>query len=334
MALTLLDMQRLRKDPFEKGVLDVFMAECDISKVLPIKTIGTVEVSRRRNNGLPTLGWRKRGEAFPAVAGTTSDTVTDQVFAMGATIDIDKTDMRDKNLIEDPLAERTKAAVKAAAWTFNDAVINGDHATDEDMPEGLKVRIAAGPSAQIIYANSSTASLDVSPASGPTTAELYTWLDKIDEAIYACDGHQADICLTDADFIRAYKSALRRLSLYKDVPMEKPYTNPSGMRSTGSDFYNKSIFEYNGVKFFDMGLKVDQSTHIVGTETVGDACRPAYFVKMGDDYFHGIQQYALEVSKSFMLDDGVTYRTTIDWPVGFRHVHPASFSKLSGSKVA
>jgi tRNA (Thr-GGU) A37 N-methylase len=40
---------------------------------------------------------------------------------MGATIDIDKTDMRDKSPVVDIMTERTRNAVKGAAWTFNDA---------------------------------------------------------------------------------------------------------------------------------------------------------------------------------------------------------------------
>lgn len=328
-------MQRLRKDDFEKGVYDVFMAECDVSKVLPVETIGTVEVSARRRNSLPTLGWRRRGEAFPALAGATHDTITDQVFAMGATIDIDKTDMRDKNLLEDPLAERTKLHVQAAAWTLNDAIINGDHATDPDMPEGLKVRLQTLSSDQTIYAATSSTVLNVSPGASPSVTTCQTFLDKLDEVKYALDGHTADICLTNADFIRALKSCLRRLNLYKDVEPSEPFGHGSNERKTGSNWQNKPVFTYDGVKYFDMGLKADQSAPIVGTETINStATRPAYFLKLGKPYFHGIQQYPMEVSKSFMLDDGVTWRTVVDWPVGFRHVHPRFAAKLAGTQVA
>lgn len=334
MALTLLDMQRAKKDNYDKGVIEVFMQEADVSKLLPIETIGTLEVTARRSNSIPTVGFRSRGEAFPAVSGSMKDTITDQVFAMGATIDIDKTDMRDKAPITDPLSDRTRDAVKGMAWTFNDYFINGDHGTDPIGFEGLKVRLATLAAGQTIYANTSSAELDIRPGTG-TTADMQKFLDRIDETIYACDGHSADWCLTDADFIRTLKSCLRRLNINKDTDPLTPMAIGSGQRQTTAVKNQKPVYVYNGVKFYDMGLKANQSTKIIATETVNSqACRPAFFVKIGEPYLHGIQQYAMEVSKPFLMDDGVTYRTVIDWPVGLRHVHKAFAAKLAGARVA
>lgn len=335
MAITLLDLHRLKKDPYDQGVIETFMAEAELSKIIPMETIGTMEVTARRRNSIPDIGSRSRGQAYPSIEGGTFDTITDQVFALGATIDIDKVDMRDKNLLEDPMSERTKESVTAMAWKYNDLLINGDHGTDPNLPEGLKVRLASLGAAQNVYANSSSAALDVRPSSGPSNATLHTWLDKIDEAIYQLDGHTADICLTNADFIRAYKSALRRLSLSKnDMGVTGTPVTPSNTRRTGSNFQNKPVFEYNGVKFYDMGLKIDQSTPVVGTETIGSTTRPAYFLKLGKPYFHGIQEYGMEISKPTMTDDHVTWRTVVDWPLGFRHIHPRFMAALRGSQVA
>ncbi|MFA5936488.1 MAG: hypothetical protein WC822_01275 [Candidatus Paceibacterota bacterium] len=335
MALTLLDMQRQKKDPYDQGVIETFMAEAELSKIIPMETTGTMEVTARRRSSIPDIGSRSRGQAYPSIQGGTFDTITDQVFAIGTTIDIDKVDMRDKNLLEDPMSERTKESVTAMAWKYNDLVINGDHGVNPDLPEGIKVRLASLPAAQTVYANSSSASLDVRPSGSPTNATLHTWLDKIDEAIYQLDGHTADICLTNADWIRTYKSALRRLGISKlNEPVTGQPTNPSNTRRTGSNFQNKPIFEYNGVKFYDMGLKIDQTTPVVGTETIGDTTRPAYFLKIGKPYFHGIQEYGMEISKPTMTDDHVTWRTVVDWPMGFRHIHPRFMAALRGSRVA
>lgn len=339
MALTLLDVQRLKKDEYEAGVIETFVQECDISKKLPIETIGTLEVKSRRTNSIPTVGFRKRGEAFGAVKGGGHDTIADSVFAMGGTIDIDKTDMRDKAVITDPLTERTRETVQGMAWTFNDAFINGDHGTDEDSFEGMKVRMATLPAAQTVYGDTSSAALDLAAAiAANTTATLQKYLDKLDEAVYACDGHSADVCLTDADGIKALKQVVRRLGLNKDnmeplAPADG--VGGSNKRQTGAVKNQKPVFRYNGVDFFDMGLKANQSDKIVGTETIGGvACRPYYFLKLGKPYFHGIQQYPMEVSKPYMLDNGVTWRTVVDWPVGMRHVHKYSGAVLKGVKVA
>jgi hypothetical protein len=336
VAITLLDVQRLKQDDYEKGVVETFIQECDISKKLPLVTIGTLEVRTKRTNSIPTVGFRARGAMHGTVAAGGTDTVADAVYSMGATIDIDKNDMRDKSPVTDPLTERTRFAVKGMAWTFNDYFINGDHGVDPDGFEGIKVRLALSPASQTLYGNTSSAALDVAAAlASNTTSTMQTFLDRLDEAKYACDGHTADVCLTDADGIKAIKACLRRLNLYKDVAPDQPHINPDNGRRTSATLNTRPVFSWDGVDFYDMGLKADQSTKIIGNDTIGGAaCRPFYFLKLGEPYIHGIQQYAMEISKPYMLDDGVTWRTVIDWPVGLRHVHPRFASVLKGVKVA
>ena len=334
MAITLVDVMRLKEEKYDKGVIETFMSEANFSQILPIETIGTTEVSARRRNSIPDIGFRRRGEAYPQLEAGTYDTITDAVFAMGGTIDIDKVDLRDKNLIENPITERTQEAVTAMAWKFNDLLINGDHAVNPDTPEGIKVRLASLPATQVFYANSSIAALDLT-GGAVTNGTYFQFLDAVDDAIYALDGHTADVCLTNADWIRAYKSALRRLNLYKDVDVQEPKLIPSNQRRTGANWANKPVFTYGGVKFYDMGLKRDQITPVVGTETHGGvSTRPAYFLKIGKPYFHGIQEYAMEIDKLEKLDDRVTFRAVVDWPMGFRHIHPRFMSVLRGTKVS
>lgn len=326
---------RAKKTDYEKGVVDTLMKEANLMSLIPIETIGTMEVTTRRRNSVPTLNWRQRGQAYGSVPGATYDTITDSVFAVGGTVDIDKVDLKDKNLLEDPMSTRTKEVTDAMAWTLNDIILNGDHGVNPDAPEGIKTRLATLPTTQIIYGNSSSAELDVRISASPTTATMQQFLDKIDEARYACDGHDCDVVLTDASFIRNLKAVLRRLNLYKNEKPTEPFVKPSGVRSTGSEWYNKSVFEWDGIKFFDMGLNAAQTSTVVTTDTVNSvACMPAYFVKLGGDYLKLIQEYALDISKPFMLNDGVTWRTVIDWPVGIRHVHPRTMSVLRGVRVS
>lgn len=337
MALTLLDIARQKKDDFDAGVVEAFTMECDISRKLPLQTINTTEVQNRRTNSVPTVGFRKRGEAFGEVKGGLMDDVADAVYPMGGTIKIDKMDWRDKKLVGNVMMDRIKLAVKGMSWKFNELFINGDHGVDEDEFEGIKVRLAASQkSKQTVYGNSASASLDIAAAlAANTTATLQTFLDRIDDAIYECDGHKADICLTNADGIKAIKATLRRLSLYKDAEPVDPPTFGSGQRRTGSTNYQAAVWRYNDVDFIDMGKDHNQVNPIVGTETFGsDACRPFYFLKFGHPYVYGIQQYPMETSKPKLLDDDVTIQVTIDWPVGLHQAHPESMAKLAGVKVA
>lgn len=335
MALTLLDVARNKKDSFESAVIETYADHCDILKRLPLNTIGTTEVHQKRRNSATTLGFRRRGESYGSVSGGGTDIVSDAVYAMGGNIDIDYTDMHDKAPVVDPLTERIREGVEAAGWTFNNAFVNGDHGVDADSFEGIRVRLAAGDQNQIVYGSSSSAELDVAAAiTANTTATLQTFLDKIEDAIYKCDGHTADVALTSADFIRALKKAERRLNINKDTNPKEP-SSMVNERRTSAPKYSGPLHTAFGVAWYDMGVKSDNTTQVIATETVNSqACRPVYFLKLGGGYLTGIQQYAMRVTKPTMLDDNVTYRVTIDWPVGLRHVHPRSFSKLAGCKIA
>lgn len=334
MALTLLDVARNKKDAFEGSVVETYADHCDILKRLPLTTIGTTEVHRKRKNSGSTLGFRRRGEAYGNVNGGGHDIVSDAVYAMGGNIDIDYTDMHDKAPVTNPLTERITEGVEAAGWTFNNAFINGDHASDDDSFEGIKVRLAAGDQGQIVYGGTSSTKLDVAAAiAANTTATMQTFLDKIEDAIYKCDGHKADAAFTTADFIRSVKKVERRLNIYKDVNPKEPSTGLNERR-TSAPKYSAPLYNAFGVDWYDMGVKSDNTTAVIATETLDSvATTPVFFVKLGDAYLSGIQQYAMRVTKPTLLPDNVTYRVTIDWPVGLRHVHPRSFSKLAGCLV-
>lgn len=340
--LNLFDVQRSKAekgDEYGAAIVDLFIQECDIAAMMDFKTLGTVETKHRRTNSIPTVGFRQgRGTSFGSVSGVGTDQVTDSVFSMGAQIDIDKTDIRDKEA-GDILSERTRYAVRGMSWTFLDYFINGDHATDPYGFEGLKTRLTNAGTSQTVYGVSSSAELDVRASASPSEATLYTFLDKIDEAIDACDGHMADIALTSSDFIATLRSVLRRLNKYTERPVDSPNKFGDVTRRTSSVKPTKPVLIYpedKGIKWYDMGFKADQTTRVVGTETVNStACRPVFFVKLGGpDYLHGIQQYAMEITPTKVLDDGVTYRTTIDWPVGLHHTHNRFASKLAGVRVA
>jgi hypothetical protein len=341
VVLNLVDVQRKKmkaKDPAGAAVVEQFIQECDIAALLPFETLGTTEVSHRRTNSIPTIGFRQgRGTSFGTVAGTTTDKVMDAVFDMGAQVDADKTDIMDKEA-GDIIGDRIKEATRGMTWTFLDYFYNGDHAVEPHGFEGVKVRLANLGAGQIVYGNASNAELDVRASASPSDATLYTFLDKIDETIDQCDGHTPDIAITSSDFIATLRSVLRRLGKYTERPLEGPGKFGDNRRRTSANLVNQPVLIYpeeKGVKWYDMGFKADQTTRVVGIETVNSvACRPVVFLKIGKPYLYGIQQYDITVSKAEKLDDGVTFRTTIDWPVGLHHVHIKSMSKLAGVRVA
>jgi hypothetical protein len=340
VTLDLFDVHRAKSrkgDTMGAAVVEMFIQECDIMSMIDFTTLGTVETRARRTNSIPTVGFREgRGERFGPVAGIEYDEVTDAVWHLGAEIDIDKIDLRDKQA-GDVLGDRTRLAVKGMSWTFLDYFINGDHAVNPHGFEGLKVRLANSPSDLVVYGNSSSAELDIRQSATPSESDMYQFLDRIDETIEALDGGTADMVLTDAPFIAALRSVLRRLGKYTERPVDAPGFYGTSKRRTSAIKPKQPALIYpedKGIPWYPMGYKADQSTKVIGTETVNSvATIPAYFVKKGRPYVHGIQQYSIEVSEPMKLDDGVTYRVTVDWPVGIHHIHNRAISKLAGVRV-
>jgi len=339
--LNLYDVMRQKSekgDDYGAAVVEMFAQQCDPATMLSFKTLGTTEVKHRTTTAIPTVGFRQgRGTSFGSISGTSNAQVTDSVYNLGAQIDMDKTDVRDKEA-GDMLGERTQQAVKAMSWTFLDYFMNGDHATEPHGFEGIKVRLANSASGQIVYGNTSSAELDVRASASPSDATLYSFLDQIDAAIDQLDGSTGDIALTSSDFIATLRSVLRRLGKYNERPVEATGKFGSVRRQTSAVKPTGPVLIYpedKGLKWYDMGLKADQSTRVVGTDTVNSvSCRPVYFVKLGYPYVHGIQQYSMEIDGPSWLDDKVTQRIVIDWPVGLHHVHNKSISKLAGVRVA
>ena len=323
------DMARLKETNYEKGIVEMFIRESDLLKILPFENTDTMSIQTRRMNALPPVTWRQRGARFSDGGQPGWEVVTDALYNIGAEINIDDADMKDKGpYIVNPLQFNTEAKVKAIVYDFHDKFINGDHAVNADSFEGIKVRIGNLAASQTLYQASE---LDVRP-SAITVANAYSWLNRIEEAKYACDGHSADVCFTDADFIRSLKNALRMIGQYVNSP-GTPVTDLNSRATSNTPPAGKA-FEWDGVQYIDMGVKGDQATKIVATEVVTNACRPAYFAKLGGNYLSCIQYAPLSTTEPMKLDDMVTFRSVISWYIGTRHVHNRFGVKLAGSRVA
>lgn len=335
------DVQRAKSedgDDYGAMIVELFQNQCDPAAIIPWKTIGTTEVRHRRTNSIANPGYRQgRGQRFGAATQPSHDSVSDSIWPLGVEIDIDKQDKMDK-MAGDVVEDIVRYNIEGLAWRFKDDFINGDHAVEPHGIEGVKVRLANMASSQIVYGDSSTVELDLRPSAMPSESDMYQFLDRIDAAVDALDGSTGDAAFTDEDFIAVLRGVLRRLGKYTERVVDLPRFQGDVPRKTDAEKPNRPALIYPenlGLKWYSMGYKSDQSTRVVGTETINSvACRPVYFVKLGERYLHGIQQYAMEVDGPHLLDDRVTYRTVVDWPIGLHHVHNRSISKLTGVRVA
>jgi len=318
MGYTLSDYARVMKDPLKAGVVDVFRRESFIMEYLEWMGTDTIVSQQLRTKTLPTPEWRKINESWVG-SSATFEPVEDRVFALGGLVDVDKLLLKSKSII-DQRASQSDAYVTALSYAFNDTFINGDTLVDEDQFIGIWRRLASYlPSGQTILGGG----LDISPDSGALSANEDTYLDRLQELIHAVEGHQPKVlAMNDTLYLRTV-SAIRKKGLFAQT----------------EDSYGRKIttFGPGGPLIVDLGYKADQTNRIIGnveladgTALTGATSTSVYAMRMGEQYLHGLQLYDMDVKDKGELEDGVTYRTVIDWPVGISLVNPRSIARLVG----
>ncbi len=148
----------------------------------------------------------------------------------------------------------------------------------------------------------------------------------IDELIDALDMHSADFLVMNNTMRLRLMAALKA----------------SGQLDTTQDAFDRKFTTYGagGPKILDIGSTdpLNRSARIIGnTETndgsaeTGGGATSIYAVKVGQgEYLSGFQLYPIEVDDIGKLENGVAYRTVIDWPLGLYMVNPFSIARLVG----
>jgi len=198
---------------------------------------------------------------------------------------------------------------------FNDNFINGCIIADEDNFDGLKARInRTDMTAQKLL--SATAGSLITD----TQAHALDFLAEMDKLTYAIDGHNPTFLVTCDIGLRKINQALRIAAV---------------LNQNKDQFGNLVTMWGNNVPIYDIGVKADQSTKVMADETVAGVAGSDYFsiyaVKIGEGTdFWGIQKHALEVLDAGLLEDKVTYRTNVNWPVGLANINKRSVARLYG----
>jgi len=312
MASTLADFSKLEKDTLRKSVIDGLLFNCDVMQFIPWETIGALGTKVTRFQLLPSVGFRSIGEGYSEATGKTEQ-IPEDVSFLGGNIDVDKALIRANNTIAKERAVQQQMKLKAMAYKFNDQFINGDRSSDPEEIDGILRRIGLldiASSQEVDYTSGAT------PVA--TAGDALTFIEKIDEAVYCVEGHTPTFILGNQKGFLFIRQAARRASLLR----------------TDQDQFGREISKMGSIPFYDIGVKADQSTQIItNTETKGGGSTETslYFVKTGiGDMFWGIQEYPLETTDKGELENGVTYRTVIDWPLGLAQVDKRAMSRLFG----
>jgi len=314
-ALTLADMASNPK-PLVRGVVNALREASPLMDNIPFVNVGSLSIEVIRNIGLPDISWRKIGEDHGSSKGKI-DKVTENAFSFGNYIDVDKAYVMDKNQLIDPRAKWAKDTMTAMAFKFNDAFINGSKVTDPDMMTGLFYRINNDlPSSQLINAN-----LDISPDTSVTDPAA-RYFDVLDELISQLPGGQADLLLMNDTTKRRHDSLARK----------------SGLLATTKDQLGRKFTTYGegGPKIIDVGYsltsgvptsRIITNTETSYTSTTGGSTTSIYAVRLGEEYLTAWEEYPISTENIGLLEDGVTYRTIVDWMIGLALTHPQSVAR-------
>jgi len=139
---------KLIDNPTQKGIIMNLLRVTPALEFMSFQDVSALQNVTVRWVNLPDVNFRRINEDYTTDEGD-FEQVYESVYAFGGGIEIDRVfDKIGASMIANPLTENMLMFTKSMATKFGDTLINGDHAVDVDAFEGLKKRIANGPSRQ------------------------------------------------------------------------------------------------------------------------------------------------------------------------------------------
>jgi len=288
--------------------------------------------TRFDGSNLPSVNWSQLN-AEPVTTKATPVPYQEQAFLLRNTIDVDKYIVEEENSIVDPRGIQTEAYLKALTYDVNFKYFNNDHITgDANAPVGLKYRINNGATFGVRSENKINSSgLDISQATlGTTPVNGNKLLEYVDQLLWSVDAPDGDgvVIYANEVFKRRFNFALRALGT-------------SGGLNVSQDQFGRTISQYKGAIIRDPGYKSDQTTRIITNTEASDGTDPGnstytsiYAVNYSEDHLMGWQFGPPNVQDLGLINNGVIYRTLIDYAVGIANTSTRSMARLYGLKMS
>lgn len=332
-ALTLPQYALMSNDPKVMAITYSLLNAGSVLADIPLITKASLKASGVRFEGdeLPVVDWVKLN-VDPTVVTATPKAYEAQAYMIRNAIDTDRRLVQDENAIQDPRAVRLEAYLRSVAYAFNDVFINNTHtAGDTDAPVGLRGRLDE----YATYGCESELKIDGGAVDlsqgGMTAATANNFLELVDTLLSylgAPDGNGVVLYMNDT-LLRRFNRAIRVLGAGAGF-------------NTVEDAFGRTIERYKGAMVRDIGRKKDQSTRIITTTEDSSGVDGSstytslYGVRYGQDGLFGWQMESLEqsVRDLGLLDNGITYRTVIDWAVGLYQAHTRAVGRIFEIKLA
>ncbi|MGZ6375505.1 MAG: hypothetical protein ACXWPI_12390 [Ktedonobacterales bacterium] len=333
-ALSFAQYAVMSNDPLVREIvfslLDIGTAMTDIPFVNKQSLIAN---GVRWSGNLPTVNWGTINSVPSATVGTPTP-FQEQAFIIRNNIDVDKYLVQDQNQISDPRGTQLAAYLKAAAYDFSDKFINNDHISgDSNAIVGLKYRINNGSTFGVRSMNKIDAGgVDLrlatltAAATKDTGNQFIEYLDQLLWSVDSPNGEGVTLYMNEV-LMRRFNTLLRAMG------------TDGGFTITRDEF-DRVQASYKGALIKDIGYKADQVTRIITNTENADGTSGSstftsvYAVNYSTDHFFGWQFEPLAAHDLGLLNDGVLYRTVIDWAGGLMNNSDRSIGRLFDIKMS
>ena len=335
-AVTLAQAAQLEKQPLKKGIMSGLTQESVISDIMSWRTIGGLSEAGVRYDEVITPDWIALGGAISSKSAN-GKPLNYSIYEMSLHIDVPTMlENQVADMLERQSVRQTMLAIRGAAYTMNDMFINGDQGVTANQPEGVNKAVASMGSAQTI----GSTEIDISATATSTNNMLA--VERLMDATDYIEGHGggsmvAGFC--NSSFARQFrKIILREQLLGNDHNWIADTFAINDPRVTQRTKATKPAFVFNHIPFYNIGVKADQTTEIIGntyTEGGSTAAGTRVFIcRFGDEDIEGIQGGPLDVTNIGPLEATNNIRKRMTWRPGLAIWGPRSIVKVQGIKVA
>ena len=329
-SLTMAEYAQMSNNPLIEAVTMSLIDNGSVmARDIPFTTKQTMVVNGSRVEGnLPTVNWTQIN-AEPVASVGVPTPYQEVAYIIRESIDVDKNLVADINRVTDPRELQVQLHMKAIAYDFNDKFINNDHvAGDANAIVGLKYRIANGSTYGVRTENLiDGGGVDITLGTLTTAStkdsgnKLLELLDTALERVDSGNGGSNVVLYMNEVTKRRIRTALHALGT-------------DGGLNVSQDQFGRMIDTYRGCPLMNIGRKADQTTYIIpgngltSTSAIGETAAGVsstgasalytsiYAVNFGAGHFHGWQFEPLQARDLGLLNNGVIYRTVVDWTGG------------------
>lgn len=283
MAITLAEAKLNVQDDLQMGIIDEFAKSNFLfnnltfdDAVSPTGGGATLTYGYTRLITQPTAGFRAiNSEYTPQDVKRKRYTADLKVF--GGAFEIDRIIAKMGGIV-DEVTLQIQQKTKAAAALFNDTVINGDSAVDENAFDGLD-KALTGSSTEVIPESV----IDLS-TSAAVTANYSVFLDILDEFLMGLDGTPSFIG-GNTKLIAKIRAVARR----------------AGMYMTKQNEFGQQVEYYGIIPLVDLGEKPGSNEPVVAINQA-TGTTSLYAARLGLDGFHGISMADAPPVQSWLPD--------------------------------